>query len=193
MKEIKPLIKWGWLRAIMFFLSGFVIMAVYRPLRDFLFVNTEGKEYEFLFYTRTLKLALFVLVLFLFKKYIDKQDFKLLGFYLNRESKKHLLYGLALGVSIPLLILLVLLLFGQVKIIDFSFQTDQMLFIAGLFLSVAFFEELVYRAYWLQNLMCSMNKFVALAIVSVFFAIIHADNIGANPLAISNVFLQACY
>ncbi len=184
-----PLIKWGWVRALLFFGSGFLVMLVYRPTRD-LFISHEGSgPWEYLFYTRNLKLFFFVISLYLFIKFIDREDFKSLGFHLTKESRKHLVGGLILGIAIPTIILILLSIIGSVNYQGFDFNNSQLYYLIGLMLTIGFFEELVFRFYYLQSLMDSMNKYVALAIISIGFALIHADNLGANVLNILNVFL----
>jgi len=53
---------------------------------------------------------------------------------------------------------------------------------------IAFYEELVFRGYILNNLMESFNKWIALLISAILFAIFHLDNPSVNIVAVLNVF-----
>jgi uncharacterized protein len=54
---------------------------------------------------------------------------------------------------------------------------------------VAVSEETVFRGYILNNLAQSVNKWVALGISALLFALFHAGNPGITQLALLNLFL----
>ena len=189
-----PLIKWPWLRAILFFISGFLIMLVYKPVRNML-LHDNGlmNGFDYIFYARLLKFIFFFALLYLFKTFIDKNGLKSLGFNLDRQKLKEMSIGLAFGILGPLFIFISLILLGSIEIVSYQFSVYELILISGVMLVVAFFEELIYRLYFLQNLMKSMNKYISLLIVSVFFTLIHADNFAANPLGLINIFIAGFF
>jgi membrane protease YdiL (CAAX protease family) len=64
---------------------------------------------------------------------------------------------------------------------------------AVLFAAVGFTEEFVMRGYVLRNLLLDVNRTAAVALSAAFFAVLHAANPGAEPLALANVFLVGAY
>jgi membrane protease YdiL (CAAX protease family) len=58
-----------------------------------------------------------------------------------------------------------------------------------LFILVAFTEEIAFRGYILNNLLQSMNKWVALSISAIAFALFHATNPGAGVLPVLNILV----
>jgi membrane protease YdiL (CAAX protease family) len=59
-------------------------------------------------------------------------------------------------------------------------------------LIVAIGEELVFRGYLLNNLMESLNKYIALVISAAVFALVHGTNPDITDLATLNLFLGGC-
>jgi membrane protease YdiL (CAAX protease family) len=55
--------------------------------------------------------------------------------------------------------------------------------------AVAFMEELVFRGYLLNNLMQSVNKWLALLITALLFAVVHISNPDVTILPVLNVFV----
>jgi energy-coupling factor transporter transmembrane protein EcfT len=55
--------------------------------------------------------------------------------------------------------------------------------------AVALIEELMFRGYLLNNLMHSLNKWLALLITAILFTLAHTDNPGVTILPVLNVFV----
>lgn len=188
----KPLIKWGWVRAVLFFVCGFGIMAIYRPVRDFLLHdNGITSGFEYLFLARSLKLFFFLLLIYIMRKLVDRKSFSSIGFGLASQFRKDLFIGLISGVGMVAVIFTVLKLTGIIEIVGIGFPTYELFLVAGIMIVIAVMEELIYRIYLLVNLTLSMNKYVALAITSILFTLIHADNSGVTLLGLVNIFLAA--
>ena len=76
------------------------------------------------------------------------------------------------------------------QIVDgFSFPIISIILYLALFIVVSFHEEIMMRGYVLNNLMQSMNRYVALSISSVIFMSIHLLNPNVNFLSVINLFL----
>ena len=84
--------------------------------------------------------------------------------------------------------LCLLLLLNQVAIIGIQYKIYALLLNIGIFLAIAFAEEIVIRGYVLNKLLGSTNKHVALIISSVIFSLFHALNPNINFLSLINLF-----
>ena len=188
----EPLIKWGWVRALLFFVCGFGVMAIYRPVRDFLLHdNGINSGFEYLLLARSLKLSFFLLLIYLMRKLVDRKSFNSIGFSLASQFRKDLFIGLISGVGMVAVIFTILKLTGLIEIVGTGFPTYELFLVVGIMFVIAVMEELIYRIYLLVNLTLSMNKYVALAITSILFTLIHADNNGVTLLGLVNIFLIA--
>jgi membrane protease YdiL (CAAX protease family) len=59
--------------------------------------------------------------------------------------------------------------------------------------TVAFTEELMFRGYILGNLMQSMNKWLALILSSLVFAVVHVANPDIGFIPVLNIFLAGIF
>ena len=72
---------------------------------------------------------------------------------------------------------------------DITFSGTDLFIEFGMLLIVAFYEEIVFRGYILNNLMESFNRWVALLLSAVLFTVFHLDNPGINIIPSINIFL----
>ncbi len=190
----KPLIAYGWLRALLFlipwtlfsFLFDYAYMLVlknfYNNAADLVGENTQT-IIKFLFAA-----VGSTLTVWLWRKFIDRRDFKSLGFewkgYSNAGWIGFFLGPILLGIGSIALMLMNYLQFEEI-----SADPEQLTIGLILMMLVAFTEELVVRGYLLNNLMQSCNKWVALGISSGFFALLHLANPGFTILSFANILL----
>ena len=128
------------------------------------------------------------LLIWIFRKYVDKKSFVSLGFYKMHISKDVSL-GLIIGFSIMLFAIINLLLTNQIQFVKTDLSVLDLIYTIGLFAFVAFSEELLLRGYILNNLMASFNDKTALIISAVLFSLMHAPNPSFNFIAMINLFL----
>jgi uncharacterized protein len=131
-------------------------------------------------------------VVWLFRKYIDKKTFTSLGlkeFYLAKD----ITVGIAFGFIIMLLGFTCLFLTKQINILSIQFRPIEFILSIGLFIFVAVSEELFLRGYILNNLMTSFNKFIALLISSLIFSLLHALNPDFNLLSFIGLFIAGLF
>jgi len=128
------------------------------------------------------------LIIWIFRKYVDKKSFVSLGFYKMHISKDVSL-GLIIGFSLMLFAIISLLLTNQIKFVKSELNILDLIYTIGLFTFVAFSEELLLRGYILNNLMASFNDKTALIISAVLFSLMHAPNPSFNIIAMMNLFL----
>lgn len=161
-----PIIKYGWLRAIIYALAIFAAASFVR-------------QYAIL-------AGCIFLITFLYRKFLDGRSFNSLGFDVKGYSNEAML-----GLFVPVAMLgagtLILVGLGHLKFIGVGFSPDLLKALSFL-AAVAFVEEVIFRGYLLNNLMQSMNRWIALLITAALFALVHSANPGANILPVINVF-----
>lgn len=99
----------------------------------------------------------------------------------------------AVGLLIAIAILgggtCILLVLNAIEWTDVQWNGSAFFISLGLMLLVAFYEELAFRGYILNNLMESIHPLLALLISALIFALFHGTNPNASVLSILNVFL----
>ena len=127
-----------------------------------------------------------------FQTFVNKESFPSIGLrFANYESD--FFQGLLVGgilISSGFLILFIFNLI-EVKLTYFSFY-DQ-IFYFFLFAIVSLNEEIAIRGYILQNLSQSFNKYIALAISSLVFMLMHIGNPNIGVLPLVNLFLAGMF
>ncbi len=179
MTKIRKPLK-GWLRVLLilipfgFFvgMSQTIAMLVLKiNISDRHFVPTTFQSVVL----ETFMLLGVVAVVAIFRKWVDRENFRSIGFLSGRVIKE-LEIGLWLGVSMIATGFLLLLMFHEINWIGTNPDTLNLLLSVVLFVAVAFTEEIFFRGYVLNNLMGSMNRWIALSISAVFFSLLHMGN-----------------
>ncbi len=193
----KPLIKQGWLRALLFLLPWLVCTMVFELAASFIIVEVFKMEQAPLGdnLQSLLKYLMIVpgtvLLIWIWRKIIDKEDLLSLGFrWKGFESEAILGFltaPLLLGVGT-----LVLVLLGYISYSGVEFDPMQLTIEFVLMFLISFAEELVVRGYLLNNLLQSLNKWVALGSSSVFFALMHLSNPDVTVLSFANIVVAGC-
>jgi membrane protease YdiL (CAAX protease family) len=198
----KPLIPWGWLRVLLFCVLYFItVVLVYIPVGILIVLFKKdsiekGKapdigslmNGEFLWLTILIGVVIAALLVFVFRKFIDRKSFASLGFETHRH-RADALTGMFLAPAILGTGALILFASGHLNWTDISFNGSDLFISFGIFVMVAFSEELVFRGYILNNLMQSFNKWVALLISAVLFTVFHLGVPGMGFVPVVNVFL----
>ena len=200
-----PLIKSGWVRALLFFftffifitlfdLIGIAIVAYYSEygFEEFISDPELIMENKMMLLMMVCQLIGTIFTVGLFQKFISREDFVSIG--LNFVGFKIDFYkGLLAGTVLICsgFILLTVLNLTLIDLTYFSFYDQIFYFI--LFSIVSLNEEIAIRGYILHNLSSSFNKYVALIISSLVFMIMHLGNpnIGIFPLV--NLFLAGIF
>jgi len=190
-----PLIAAGWLRTLVFIFT-FIVMAIVAVISIFsklLFDNAKGiglhdvmKGNNLLVLTFIL-FALALILTYSFRRWVDRKSFISLG--LNYEGQgKDGAAGLMLAIFIVGGSSLLLKATGHLKWMDIIFDPRALFLVFGTVLLTAFYEELIFRGYILNNLMDSFPKWLALLISALLFMIFHWTSSGFFPLL--NVFIM---
>ena len=200
-----PLIKRGWLRALLFFftffifitlfdLVGIAIVAFYSEygFEEFISDPELIMENKMMLLMMVCQLIGTIFTVGLFQKFISREDFVSIG--LNFVGFKIDFYkGLLAGTVLICsgFILLTVLNLTLIDLTYFSFY-DQ-IFYFFLFTIVSLNEEIAIRGYILHNLSSSFNKYVALIISSLVFMIMHLGNPNIGILPLVNLFLAGIF
>ena len=200
-----PLIKSGWVRALLFFftffifitlfdLVGIAIVAYYSEygFEEFISDPELIMENKMMLLMMVCQLIGTIFTVGLFQKFISREDFVSIG--LNFVGFKIDFYkGLLAGTVLICsgFILLTVLNLTLIDLTYFSFY-DQ-IFYFFLFTIVSLNEEIAIRGYILHNLSSSFNKYVALIISSLVFMIMHLGNPNIGILPLVNLFLAGIF
>ena len=204
MSESSPRIKSGWLRATLFFIVSLITSQIFAGIGLVVVLIATGfdlsalsnqeeitnavKGVKFLLPLKVIEFLSVMLCAWLFIRFIDRKPLKSIGLIL-KGYEKDLKLGLALGAGLIAIGFLILFILGYLSVDGFSFPVGTLILYFLLFVVVSFHEEIMMRGYVLNNLMQSMNRYVALSISSVIFMSIHLLNPNVNFLSVVNLFL----
>jgi membrane protease YdiL (CAAX protease family) len=203
--EQSPLIKYGWLRSVLFLIASFISSAVIFSLIGLIVVSlvfnidpsqimTDARNIiKDLGLPANIIINLFtfmgmLVTAWIFRRFIDRKSFKSMGFAFS-DFKRDFVLGLILGFLLIAVGFGLLSILGLMKISDIRFD---FLLILGyiVFLTITSFnEEIMLRGYVLNNFCDSMNRYIALIISSVIFGIMHLANANMSFLPFLNICL----
>ena len=188
----KPFIKQGWLRALIFLLFYFVfflsVSVFIMLLAPDNIKNASAGSGSFLFFSVILTAFFSILLVASFRKFIDRNSFSSLGLKFA-ASKKDALLGFLTGIILLLIATLIMVASKNLVWIAVDFNAIELLSGIVLMLLVAFYEELVFRGYILNNLLQSLNPQKSLLISALLFALAHFGNPGIGLIGFLNIFL----
>jgi uncharacterized protein len=201
MQSTNPLIPYGWLRAILFFAFFFLVMMAMQYGTETLLnllqkaeTGTDKTATELSMGNVWIQVGITSVCSFfsvwVFRVYVDKKTVGSLGFAW-KGFEKHAWTGFfaaiaMLGAGTLLLVAMKYLSFVDLQLDMVSLGSNILLM-----LLVAFAEELFFRGYLLNNLMQSMNKWLALIISALLFAFVHIGNPAAmdSGIPVIEVFI----
>ena len=200
-----PRIKHGWLRAILFFISFFIFVSLF-DLVGIAIVSllTEYSFKEYISDTALLmenKMMLLMMVcqlvgtlftVWLFQRYINREPFSSIGIEFNGHEDDFI-FGLLIGLGLIVTGFGILIIFNFISIASLQFSFIDQLFYLCLFAVVSLNEEIAMRGYILQNLSSSFNKYIALAMSSLVFMIMHIGNPNMSAIPLFNLFLAGLF
>jgi membrane protease YdiL (CAAX protease family) len=188
-----PLIKKGWLRALVFLIVWVLLQAglmniVYNLLLP-LVTPAAGQPdpgLNLLLIT-FLSFAINIPAVIIFRLLIDRKSVKSLGFNWD-HYRQHALTGLLVSVFILCSGTLLLQATGYLHFIELSFYPKDLMLYILVMLLIAISEETVVRGYILNNLLESFPKWISLLISASLFAALHWFNPGFSWLSMVGIF-----
>jgi uncharacterized protein len=191
----KPLIGSGWLRALAYIIAflfltllllSIIIVGFYKSDFSVSGIQKLGKG-ENLWKISLLLFALSISVTYVFRRWVDRKSFISLGLDFNGYGTEAIAGGM-LAVFILCASSLLLKATGHLKWLEIIFDPRTLFLAFGSTALMAFYEELIFRGYILNNLMFSFQKWIALLISAVLFMIFHWTTLGFFPLMNSLIF-----
>jgi membrane protease YdiL (CAAX protease family) len=187
----EPLLK-GWIRAILITIPYIIFSAIFTII-GYSLLGMHPVFHSALTITETVILQITLasgtlILVFIFTRYLDRVTLKSLGFQL-KDFRQNILSGIATGAIIMATGFSVLLMLDEICVININYDWYKLAACIVYFSVVAFSEELIMRGYILNNLMQSMNKYVALVISSLIFAIFHMFNPNIDTVSFISIIL----
>ena len=205
METKSPLIKSGWLRSLLFFLSFFIIIALFDIIG--IAIVSVFSEYGFeefisdpeLIMQNKMMLLMMICQLigtlftvWIFQKFISKERFISIGLdFINYKNDFY--QGLAVGTGLISIGFFTLIILNLTSIDLTYFSIYDQIFYFFLFIVVSLNEEIAIRGYILHNLSQSFNKYIALIISSFVFMGMHLGNPNIGVLPLTNLFLAGIF
>jgi membrane protease YdiL (CAAX protease family) len=190
-----PAIKQGWLRAIVFFVVYLGTYFLVSALAGVVWALQQppAADTAALLHNRSFNILLLLVnalvsigMAFIFRRFIDRQSIGSMGFGWKGRQRTAWA-GFLLGIILLGVGSLLLYFTQHIDWLDTRLDMGAIGTGLGLFLLTALSEEIVFRGYVLNNLLSSMDKWTALIVVSILFALVHLGNAGLNPVAVLNL------
>lgn len=197
-----PAIKQTWLRILLFILMyligsvilsmivGIIIVSIgYVSLEELQSVLGNKENVWILIFTQTFSLIAAGLSIWVFRKFVDRKSILSLGYEIKGRSKD-MIAGFLSGFILLFLGFLALYLTKKLEITGTEVDLKNISGTLFLFIIVALVEESIFRGYILNNLIDWLkNKYIALFISSVIFALFHGINPNISVLAFINLII----
>ena len=193
MNPVENRLRAGW-RVLLFLIavpivSRIIIVAI-KPL---LGSTLENETISWLFRGVVVVIAA-TLVVWLFRKYLDRKSLTSLGLRFNRRAFLDIVVGFALSGLMVAIVFVILLHFKFLEIQEISWHSNGISPILEIFLwflgvgaAVAWSEELGFRGYILQNLGEGIGIVWAVAVSCILYGLMHMSN--PNSTLLSGVLI----
>ena len=200
-----PRIKYGWLRAVLFFISFFIFVTLFDlvgiaivslvtefSFKEYISDTALLMENKMMLLMMICQLAGTIFTVWLFQRFINREAFTSIGLEFS-GYKDDFISGLLIGFGLIVIGFGILLIFNFISIASLQFSFIDQLFYLCLFAVVSLNEEIAMRGYILQNLSSSFNKYIALALSSLVFMVMHIGNPNMSAIPLFNLFLAGLF
>ena len=183
----------GWLSALLIILP-FVIITASSQMLALLVLGIKISDRHFqpdTFQLAVLEMFLLAgtfIIVGIFRRWVDRGSFRSLGFE-STGLGRELFTGLWLGAAMISAGFVLLVALGEIAWVATNADVQKLFWSLVLFMAVALTEELIFRGYILNNLLRSMNRWVALLVSSLFFSLVHMGNANFTFLSFISIFL----
>ena len=190
----KPLIPFGWLRALVFLVlylslivvSGIAIALLLKPAAGT--AAAGNSQFTLTYLPIIINVIISTGLIWLCRKFIDRRSFESLGFSIHKTGM-HAGTGFFLGILLVCAGACTLFFSKNLQWTGLHFNGNDLFISFGLMAIVAFYEELLLRGYILSNLMESLSKWPALIISALVFTLLHATNPDFSVVGAVNILL----
>ena len=183
----------GWLRVLAIIIPYFLIVGIFQvagallagvPMGD---IDYQETTIQHVIMTAFSFLGTFLLI-WIFMKFVDEEKFIEVGLQIKSRNKD-IVIGTLLGLIIMTIAYFGLVVSKEIVFSKFNFNIQELFLTTVLFILVAILEEVLFRGYIQKNLMLSFNKYVALIVSSVLFALMHGANPNISLFSLLGLFL----
>jgi membrane protease YdiL (CAAX protease family) len=126
--------------------------------------------------------------IWIYRKFIDKETFFSMGFSIKNKGFD-LFFGTSIGIILTSFGFISLIGMGNIEVLDLNFNIEQIIGSIILMILVAIHEEVIVRGYILNSLMGINNKYTALLLSSLLFAVLHLANPNISTISFVNLVL----
>ena len=125
------------------------------------------------------------------RRWLDRRSWRSMGLQWDRLGALDLLFGFLLSIGLVVSVFLVLKASGSLRVDSLAWQEIRWGSLVGTLalqllavgITVGWWEELVFRGYWLQNLRDGLGYPVAVAISIALYGLLHMGNPNAGWLS----------
>lgn len=193
----------GWLQAVLFLPVFFAVYIFAGILFRLALLRWSKLESYKIFEVINLETALYFLLykifilllitgfVWLFQNFLAQKQFSELGFS-KKYFFKYFSWGALTGLLINLTVFIVLTSADMLHINNIAFYFNLIFYNLFITLLVSLIEETSIRGYVLNSLLHSFNKFGALLVSSLLFALLHLANPNMSIISFVNIFLAGC-
>lgn len=192
-----PVIKQGWMRAVLFLFAYFSCAILAGMVSNLIITGSlviiEGRslteqKLSSIILTVGIAAIMGIALTVIFRRYIDRQPIKSMGFHWS-PFQADAFTGFNLGITLLGFATLLLHATGNLEWEEAHVNIGELSKGFILMALIALIEEVVFRAYILNNLLQSLHKWVALGVSAAMFTLAHASNPGISTVAIANLLL----
>jgi membrane protease YdiL (CAAX protease family) len=195
--EMVPAIRRGWARAALSFPAWIGMLVVSAIITHGVLHLSNRPESDLESATNTpmgivvmlIQLAGTVLVVYTFRRFIDRRSVISLGLNLTRRYIRDFVAGILWGIGLISTVFLVIYFAGGATITGVQIPWGTLGTLTVIMFLVGINEELYVRGYLLTNVMESTNKYVALLITSLIFSVSHIFNPNWTVIGLVNIIL----
>lgn len=196
-KATEPVIKQGWLRALIFILV-YPIFLVFQSILMLAFTGFNIESVDdfvaafdepIMIPAMVVSLLVTILYIWLFRRFIDRRSLVSLGLSFRSRIRKDFVMGIVWGGGMAAAVFGLLWMFGMAHIQSIHFPVGSLIIVAVTMTMASAQEELLLRGYMLNNLMQSANKYLSLVLVSVIFSVGHGLNPNLTVAGLVNIVL----
>ena len=130
-------------------------------------------------------------------RFIDRAPLSGIGLGFSRRHAWHFISGLAAAMAMITLFVLISAVAGMIEVRPSSVTILHAIETLGngalLFVVVSLSEEILMRGYPFRSIVKASRPTLALAVTSLFFALIHYNNPSLDLLALGNIFLAGVW
>jgi membrane protease YdiL (CAAX protease family) len=170
------------------------------PLALFQFVSGQSFADAVLALSTLVSLPAVTLTTWIARKGLDRRSFRSLGLVRGKDWQRDLLVGFAIPIPLFGLIYLVELGAGWLDFQSWGWAergvlttgVGVLLLLLG-FVAVGFYEELLFRGYYLQNLRDGINPMIAVFATSAAFGLAHLGNLNASWTSTLGIFAAGLF